>query len=1253
MSLLLEIDADSIVLLKDYQLTELLKILLHLEADAAGIAQRSVDVGLNINVPDGGEDGRIEWEDGPENTSMLPVRLVQFQVKATDMGPKKCSKEIIDKNGMVKPMVDNALSSGGAYIIFNSRKVNRQGKKRRIDSIREKLNELEKPYADTAIIEVYDAGTIQGWVNKYFSAVVAVSSWIKRPLIAGMQSWKEWAAMDDFFRFGFVPDEKRSKAIEQLRDQLSEPRKVARLVGLSGLGKTRLAFETLRPTGNIDYLHGKAVYIDASYGVKALAARVSDWVRCQFEGILVIDNCDLGLHKKLKVEVSRADSKFSMLTIDYDLEQDPGTPTIRLGALEDSFIKQMLEPVYGETIRDLDRIISFAQGFPQMAVLLVDARLDREPEMGSLTDDDLAHRMLWGGREPVIEDEKILKGCALFDRFGLDDEASPEYEFIAREIVEVDLDDFYDCVKRFEERGLINRRGRYAKLVPKPLAIRLAAEWWRRTRPQKQIELIQSELPGALVDSFCDQISRLDFLPEVKSLTEDLCGPQSPFGQAEVILSNRGSRLFRSLVEVNPLAISRALSNILHRLNEVELFAIAGDVRRNLVRALEKLCFHEICFEEAANSLLLLASNENESWSNNSTGLFKQLFRTFLSGTEAPPHLRLKVIDSALESGIDSVRKLVIEALEKAIDIYGGTRMLGAEYQGSGEPLREWRPKVWGDAFEYWEQALERLCNLVVEKDPFAPLAKNLIANNIRGLMQYGRVNILDTVIRKIINQDGPLWPAALNSIKDSLRYEGSKIPDEGKIKLQEWVSLLTPTDLGDRLNLIVTNPPYEHKKEEDGRSEDIAAKNAKLLAEELATDMDSIVPFVDSLLVGDQRQAYWFGKNLVESACKWEPLLSEVIKKIVSIEDSNINLLLGILNGIFNLNTSEWNTIVKLFFDEENLNQYYAHTVVTGNVTIEQLNCLTELIAQNKIEPIAAKTLTYGRPLEHLNYNDTVQFVKNLVSISDNSAWIALDILSMYCYGDSEKWNNCKPTFKEIVVTLKLDRKDKKQNQLEMHHWHDVVKKLLQDDDTAFAIDITRQILASCTDELSYGDLWHYIQPIIRIIFQKHAKDVWPLFSETIINVGPVEEYRLMQLLGSGSSFDKKKPSVLSDLPDEIFKEWCLQNPEKAPEFVAQTTEVLLEIDDKYQISPRAQFLIDNFGDNEQVLSELSATLSSFGWSGSLVPYLKKEAEALEGLKDHNNINVRNWVNRRLDYLSKMIERETRRDEEHDWGIY
>ena len=86
-------------------------------------------------------------------------------------------------------------------------------------------------------------------------------------------------------------------------------------------------------------------------------------------------------------------------------------------------------------------------------------------------------------------------------------------------------------------------------------------------------------------------------------------------------------------------------------------------------------------------------------------------------------------------------------------------------------------------------------------------------------------------------------------------------------------------------------------------------------------------------------------------------------------------SFLLGILNGIFNLEASEWNTIVEIFAAKENLNRYYANALVTGKVTIEQLKCITELIGQNKIEPIAAKTFLYGRSLEHLNYNDVAQW--------------------------------------------------------------------------------------------------------------------------------------------------------------------------------------------------------------------------------------------------------------------------------------
>ena len=107
--------------------------------------------------------------------------------------------------------------------------------------------------------------------------------------------------------------------------------------------------------------------------------------------------------------------------------------------------------------------------------------------------------------------------------------------------------------------------------------------------------------------------------------------------------------------------------------------------------------------------------------------------------------------------------------------------------------------------------------------------------------MQNGRVDSLDIAIRKIVESEGPLWIEALDSIKDSLRYEGDEMPPDGKAKLEDWIRLLTPYDLGNRLKLYVINPPYEHEQGKDGQFIDLAAENAKVLATELSKDLDSM----------------------------------------------------------------------------------------------------------------------------------------------------------------------------------------------------------------------------------------------------------------------------------------------------------------------------------------------------------------------------------------------------------------------------
>ncbi|MFK5912885.1 MAG: hypothetical protein QM484_00805 [Woeseiaceae bacterium] len=162
MATLFEVQSQHISELNALDFTKLLKMLLHLEAKSAGIAERAIEVALNINVADGGEDGRIEWTDGPESTNFLPSRLVQFQNKATNMQPAECAKEIIGSDGTLKGMVEQSFENGGAYILFTTQKLNKKQKRPRIKAIRKKLEDLEKSYANTAIIEIYDAAIIQG-----------------------------------------------------------------------------------------------------------------------------------------------------------------------------------------------------------------------------------------------------------------------------------------------------------------------------------------------------------------------------------------------------------------------------------------------------------------------------------------------------------------------------------------------------------------------------------------------------------------------------------------------------------------------------------------------------------------------------------------------------------------------------------------------------------------------------------------------------------------------------------------------------------------------------------------------------------------------------------------------------------------------------------------------------------------------------------------------------------------------------------
>ncbi len=1246
-----DVESQDITQLDALRLTKLLKILLHCEANKNGIAQRAVEVALNITVSDDGEDGRIEWNGSPDSTDYLPHRLTMFQNKATDMGPAKCARELVTKKGDLKPLVAQVLGQGGTYVLFTTQDLNPKLIKKRVDSMRAKLSALGVANAETASLFIYDASKISGWVNCFVTSIVSVLNWVGRPTTRGLKPFSSWETVAEFSHYPFIDIAERRQVIRDFRQLLKRPRECARISGLSGLGKTRTAFEIFN--GDC-YLQKQVVYIDA-VNTTDVTALISDWVTIGLEGIVVVDNCSTHMHDQLQKEVRRTKSLISILTLDYDLGQVSNTKEFKLKQCSNEEIRQMLMPIYGGKISDIDRIAAFAQGFPQMAVLLANARLNEDPNVGILTDDGIAEKLLWGAsKEKNLNDEKVLMGCALFDRFGISQGASHEFEYIADNVVNVSQEEFYNCVQRFSERGLIDRRGRYAQLVPKPLAIRLSAQWWKVTREKDQFRLINS-IPESLVVSFCDQIEKLDFLPEVKVLTESLCGAQGPFGQAEVILSDRGSRLFRALVNVSPEATTSALFRVLQNMSHGQLQAVAGDARRNLVWALEKLCFHAHLFEEAAWALLLLASSENESWSNNATGIFAQLYRVNLSGTAASPSQRLLVLQRAIEQSGMSFGKVVIEALKNAVDTHGGTRQVGAEYQGTRPPLEEWRAKVWQEIFDYWQECFDCLIGLVEKGGSIGEMAMGVIGHSIRGLVRNGRIHMLDSAIRRVIELNGQYWPSALGSIKMILKHDTEGIPKEGLETLHKWLKLFTPEqdNVEERLKVLVIDPPWEHRKDKDGHYIDVAAENASILASELSVDLSILTQHIPLLLSGTQKQTFSFGRALDCDANNFDTFVRKSLDVLSDINDPNPSLMMGLLSGIHEKSVDLWNSYLDYFSSRDKLVSFYPDMIRTGTINSAHLNKLLEFIKSGVLQSHCASCLSYGSITDHLSAKDISTFCLELSNVDSDGSWTALNIMFMYCHGDEHKFDENLSTLMSLVTTVPLYAKTSG-GSTDMYNWAEITKMLIKTEGFEFCENICHQIIASANNRLDYSDMLYSIKPILSDIMAVYGEQLWPLFGEAIILAEPMKQHWLERILARENSFEDKQESILSILPLELVIEWCKNNLEIAPIFVARTVNVF-EYKGEMAKRPTALFiaLLENFGELKGFGSALSSNLVSRAWSGSLVPHLESEKTALKPLLNKSNNNVRSWVRNYISYLEKSIESESIRNDEHDFGVY
>ena len=1252
---ILEVTPDDIKRLDEKQLPDLLLRLLRMEAHKYGIPKSCISGSLNIKAADGGEDAHIKWTGGPDKTEWLPNRYTLFQCKATEMPPSKCKNEIVNK-GELKPRVKDVFDNGGSYVLFCTDDYTVDPSELiRIEAFREAIKSTDALYYETVDIQIYDANKISTWANQYISLIVQVNRWIQNELPNSMCTWEEWEKYPENY-VGYVQDDILSGHISQLKSHFIGAKKVARIVGLSGLGKTRLALEVFRPPENphenivSHIITDQVVYIDAADESTGLPGKIKQWRDRNLEGILVVDNCELELHQRLRREIEYADSRLSLLTLDYNPESSDDDYFIQLKPASDDVIKGIIKPSYPR-LQDADiiRIVEFADGFPQIAVMLAKARLNEVEDLGNLNNNTLMKKLLWGRRPPDEVAHKVISTCSLFTHIGFSDDMIHQIDFVAKNICGIESDVFYKNAVKFIEHGILDRRNRFVRVVPIPLALRLAADWWKECHPDKAKKLILGDMPDRMSEAFCDQISKLHYVHEAKQLTKELCGDTGPFGQAEVLNSDKGSRLFRPLVEVNPIDTANALERAFSSWNKEQLLQVQAG-RRNLVWALQKLCFWENTFPIAARILLSFAVAENETWGNNSTNIFFQLYHYSLSGTQAPPNLRLQVIDEALASGDIDYKQICVEALGHALHTHHFSRDCNAEIQGSRAPQEDWKPKVWQDVFDYWAKCLERLIPLASIDDELGALARNQIAGNLRGLVQYGRMDELESALKSICVENDIFWPEAHKEVKNTIYFDGAKLPTDGINKLNNWLELLEPQTFVQRWSLIISDPYIEYETDDGETHSDRFYRLASEFAEECSKNPHEFFENLKIVFEGKQNRGYEFGHALGKYLDQDEFFIKEALSNLKNTppERANSSVLCGFAYSVSSKNPNLIQDMLDSIVDDEDL---YIHAInLTCSIKAQKndLDRIIKLVKKGKFNLNDLRRFAYGGTLKHLSPEDVISFCEDIISLGNEGIPPALEIIFMYTFKDDEKFELCQDEIQKILEMPDILFEFESTSNMDHHHFTELASRLLGEErNDEFAINISKVIIRAFSSEEFIVGLISSLNPVLRILLSIYRDVTWPIFGDALLS-----DYRISYLFMPNNSSKYYSEGVMSELSEDFVIQWCNDNPEKAPVIVAELVPLFVKENETYSFHPIAKSLIYNFGDRTDVQSAIDSNMWTFSYVGSRTPYYEKQIEAIKKLETDTNPKLGSWCSKIIKRLNERIEYENGREEEEKIGI-
>lgn len=1032
----------------------------------------------------------------------------------------------------------------------------------------------------------------------------------------------------------FIETDLMRECIARLQD---DSQRKLRLMALSGMGKTRCIGEAFRGRADVFY----------SPTAKNLDGGLHFLLRNRAGGVIIIDDCPIEEYNHIETLVEKYDKPFKIISIINVLStKEAGTEMWNFflddsknGDVIDSLIER--SDIQNEEVKA--KIKEYSEGIALMAIELINA-YKSIGEVTILPDkNSWLNRLLDSTGKVTDENRKVLDVIALFNPLGYVDNKSDELEYVIQRpyMHHIGATDegmvreiFFQTIHEFRQRRLLEVRANSLNIRPRPLAEWLAEEWLQNTPEDLWLAIINDfEASGKLGEILVRQIkNRIQPMNsgEAQKLISEL--NKRPFHDEKIVLTKSGSQIIFSMSSVSQCAVAQNLFALLKDKDSVFLRKeVDGDIRRNLVWALEECCFESEAFEDACKTLGLLAVAENEEISNNATGVFLEKFHILLSGTKASLQQRENVLDFLRGKGPE-YSSLLVRAVNCAFE----TRSLNHMMTRS-ERKNNYQPEVsvkFDVLHHYWEYCKELLFGMHKESSVLPEIYK-MLPNHVYDLVNNRCKEILFEMIdffSPIFNNDWDEMRRALGWIKNF----NPIVYKEEKERISKYRDIiLAPKSFVKRMKAAI-----EDLDRKDFGSEQIFEAYTQALrpfGEE----------FIKNKIYGSEELAYLADNDDVHAV--WMIITAITI---MDREECRDEVYDAFLRHIENKPKEYRSSFFESFFSRDGNKDYLSkfkdilldkgYYVLASSMMgmietpdYKQLNRLFGLV-HNKTIPS-----TYiNNYLRFIIMPNVAEIFKVSDMLFDNEEVDRVEVSYhfLFQYSWSIKKEDIEPfllKYENRLLEYDFENGAFYMSQQIVEHIEKILKIF---NDPEFARRVNQRVIAFSKDyrrsiNNPFEQIYFHLMPKYQDVVLGDVLDVLS---------APIEDsmffYNMSQELGSGFGYGA---GPLFQCDNNKLKEACIKQPEVLPERLANMCPVC-NFDENGAWTGLSDFfiwLVNNFGDNKNVLDNFSSNVGTYGFSavGSMKGYYTSRADLFKPLFEHPNAQVAQWA--RMMYKSEQSQ--------------